>query len=189
MLKIKQTLIISTLFFTTLFANAQEIASVEKSVFGAQIGVLGAWVNYEARLTNKIALRSEIGVDTGLYGRSNSTGYILGAVITLEPRWYYNLSKRKNKSKRIDKNSGNFISIKSSYHPDLIIASSDSNVNLISDLTIVPTWGIRRHIGNHFNYEAGIGIGYIHYFNDKDYIIIDEADVAVNLHLRLGYTF
>ncbi len=39
-------------------------------------------------------------------------------VITAEPRWYYNLNKRVSKSKNIEGNSGNFISLKTSYHPD-----------------------------------------------------------------------
>jgi len=45
--------------------------SVEKSVFGAQAGLLGIWVNNEAKLTNAIALRSEIGFDGGFWGGSS----------------------------------------------------------------------------------------------------------------------
>ena len=50
-------------------------------------------------------------------------------------------------------------------------------------------WGIRRNIGNHFTYETGIGIGYLHYFKKDNVILISEPDVAVNLHLRIGYQF
>lgn len=184
----KRIVLTFTLCLLALLTKAQD-ASVEKSVFGVQIGILGAWLHHEAKLTNRISLRSELGFDTGLTIRSNSTDIILGTAISLEPRWYYNISKRKSKSKRIDGNSGNFISIKTQYHPDIIIASSNDNINLISDITIVPTWGIRRNIGKHFNYEAGFGIGYIHYFKEKNVRIIDEADVAVNLHARIGYRF
>lgn len=184
----KKLIITISFCLLNLLIQAQD-ASVEKSVFGIQTGPIGLWAHQEARLTNKIALRSELGVEVGLHGRNNTTDYIFGVAISLEPRWYYNISKRQDKSKRIDGNSGNFISIKTKYHPDWILASNNENIRLVSDLSIVPTWGIRRNIGKHFNYEAGFGVGYIHYINDENLTIIDEADVAVNLHLRIGYRF
>ncbi|MDG5490435.1 hypothetical protein [Psychroserpens sp. SPM9] len=188
-----KTVVICVLYllsFNTIYAQ-QKDASVEKSVFGVQTGLLGIWANNESRLSNSIVLRTELGMDAGIFGNDiyNSSGYILGFVITAEPRWYYNLNRRQNKSKRIDGNSGNFISLKTSYHPDWFYFSSDDNVKLIADISIIPTYGIRRNIGKHFNYEAGFGIGYIEYLNDNDVIILNESDVAVNLHLRLGYRF
>ncbi|HEX3166783.1 MAG TPA: hypothetical protein VHQ93_11035 [Chitinophagaceae bacterium] len=48
----------------SIFCNAQK-ASVEKSVFGIQTGFLGIWAHNESRLSNRIALRSEIGFDAG----------------------------------------------------------------------------------------------------------------------------
>ncbi|GGG59594.1 hypothetical protein [Bizionia arctica] len=184
----KKTLLTVIICAFTLLAKAQD-ASVEKSVFGIQTGPIGLWVHNESRLSNKIALRSEVGLDASFWSGYNSTDFILGMVISIEPKWYYNLNKRKDKSKRIDGNSGNFISLKTSFHPDILLASSNDNINLVSDLTIIPTWGIRRNIGNHFNYEAGFGIGYIHYFNYENLNIIGESDVGVNLHLRIGYKF
>ena len=182
------------LLIATFKINAQSNTSntsVEQSVFGVQTGFLGIWAHNEARLINSIALRSELGLDTGIFGSDvyNVNGFIMGAAITLEPRWYYNLKRRVLKSKRIDGNSGNFISIKTTYHPDWFSISNESNVKLISDLSIIPTYGIRRNIGRHFNYEAGFGIGYIHYNQDENVILVNESDVAVNLHLRIGYRF
>lgn len=164
--------------------------SVEQSVFGIQTGFLGSWIHHEAKLSNQFALRSELGIDVGYYENRifNQSGFIGGIAITLEPRWYYNLEKRDAKGKRIDGNSGTFFSLKTTYHPDVILFSTDDNVNLISDFSIVPTWGIRRNIGNHFNYEAGIGVGYINYIDEAN-TIYEEPDVAVNLHLRIGYRF
>ncbi|TYB79867.1 hypothetical protein [Bizionia myxarmorum] len=187
----KRITLLSLLLICISYSAHAQTASVEKSVFGVQIGILGIWAHNEIKLSNSIALRSELGLDTGLYFDSDypSTGYILGASVSLEPRWYYNLNKRVRKSRNILGNSGNFISIKTQYHPDWIIASNMDNTTLISDISIVPTWGIRRQIGAHFNYETGIGIGYIHYFNPNNLYIINEADVALNLHVRLGYRF
>ncbi|SDH24134.1 hypothetical protein SAMN04489796_10210 [Winogradskyella thalassocola] len=171
-------------------ATAQD-ASVEKSVYGIQTGLLGTWAHNESKLTNAIALRSELGLDVGIYSNSfvGSRGFLLVPAITLEPRWYYNLNKRVSKSRRVDGNSGNFLSIKTTYHPDIVVNSIDDNLNFISDISIIPTWGIRRNVGKHFTYETGIGLGYIHYFKEKNVYLKDNNGLAINLHLRLGYRF
>ncbi len=186
----KRILLTLTFCGLTLIAKSQN-ASVEQSTYGIQTGFLGIWVHNESKLSTHFALRSELGLDTGIYGSdvNDVDGLILVPTITVEPRWYYNLNKREKKSKRIDGNSGNFISIKTTYHPDWFVISNQENINFISDISIVPTWGIRRNIGNHFNYETGIGIGYVHYFKEDNVILLNESDVAVNLYLRIGYRF
>ena len=142
-------LITLILFILSLFMNAQ-IASVEPSTNSVQVGFLGIWVNNETKLTNSVALRAELGLDSALWGGTHytRTGYLFTPVLTLEPRWYYNLNKRLERSKRIDGNSGNFISLKTSYHPDWFVISNYDGQELVSDISIVPTWGIRRNIGN-----------------------------------------
>ena len=179
---------IITLLFLSLsvLCDAQN-ASVEKSVFGIQTGFLGIWIHNESKLSNTIALRSEIGLDAGILftdfeGRS---GFLLAPVLTLEPRFYYNLNKRNSKLKDISNNSGTFISLKTSYHPDWFVIS-DITDHITSDISFIPTWGIRRNIGVHFNYEAGVGIGYNYIFT-KAYN--NESEAEVNLHLRIGYVF
>ena len=168
-----------------------QTASVEKSIFGIQTGFLGIWGYNEAKLSNKIALRSEIGFDSGIWGGDfyDKTGFLMTPVLTLEPRWYYNLDKREKKSKRIDGNSGNFISLKTSYHPDWFVISNYDNINIVSDISIIPTWGIRRNIGNHFNYETGIGFGYRYIIAKQAGYLQKESEAALNLHLRIGYKF
>ncbi len=186
----KKILLTLTLCGLTLIAKSQN-ASVEQSTFGIQTGFLGIWVHNESKLSNQFALRSELGLDAGIYGNNANDidGFLLTPTITLELRWYYNLNKREKKSRRIDGNSGNFISLKTSYHPDWFVIANEDNINFISDIFIIPTWGIRRHVGSHFTYETGIGIGYIHYFKEDNVILLNESDVAVNLHLRIGYRF
>jgi len=172
------------------FGKAQE-SSVEKSIYGIQTGFLGVYGQNELKLSNSIALRSEIGFDSGIWGGSyyNKTGFILTPVLTLEPRLYYNLKKRNSKTRRIDNNSGNFLSIKTSYHPDWFVISNYTGLHIITDISIIPTWGIRRNIGKHFNYEFGFGIGYRYIFAKKAGYLKNEGETAVNLHLRIGYTF
>jgi len=186
----KRILFTMALCGMTLIAKSQT-ASVEKSTYGIQTGFLGIWAHNESKLTNSIALRTEIGFDSGIWGGSfyDGTGFLMTPVITAEPRWYYNLNKRESKSRRIDGNSGNFVSLKTSYHPDWFVISNTDNVSVISDISIVPTWGIRRNVGKHFTYETGIGIGYRYIFAKQAGFLENESEAALNLHLRIGYRF
>lgn len=182
---------LSFLFCTIVFTAKSQEASVEKSLFGIQTGFLGIWINNESRLSNQIALRSEVGLEAGMWGGTfyEKKGFIMNPVVTLEPRWYYNLNRRVCNSKRIDGNSGNFIALKTSYRPDLFVISNYDIQKVVSDLTIIPTWGIRRNIGNRFNYETGVGIGYTYMFAKQAGYLQNESEVALKLHLRIGYRF
>lgn len=186
-IKVLLSLIIGLLYFTV---NSQT-ASVEKSTYGIQTGLLGIWVHNELKLTNQIALRTEIGFDSGLWGGDlyDKSGFVITPVLTIEPKWYYNLNKRESKSRRIDGNSGNFISLKASHHPDWFVISNYDNISIVSEISIIPTWGIRRNIGKHFNYETGIGIGYRHIFAKQAGYLEDKSETVINLHLRIGYRF
>ena len=62
----KKAVFTLTLCGLTLIAKSQN-ASVEKSTFGVQTGVLGIWAYNEAKLSNAIALRTEIGFDFGIW--------------------------------------------------------------------------------------------------------------------------
>jgi hypothetical protein len=184
------------IFLTLIFCGLTFIAksqttSVEKSTNGIQIGVLGIWFHNETKLSQQIALRGELGLDSGIFGGSiyDRTGFLMTPVITLEPRWYYNLDKRVSKSRNITGNSANFISIKTSYHPDWFVISNYDNLKVVNQVSIVPTWGIKRNIGNHFTYETGIGIGYRYIFAKSAGYLKNESEVALNLHLRIGYRF
>lgn len=172
----------------TITAKGQNV-SVEKSIFNIQAGI-GIWVNNESRLSNQIALRSEVGLDGGIFmgGLYDEAGFLLAPVVTLEPRWYYNLNRRNAKSKNISGNSGNFVSLQINYNPDLFVISGKENLEVVNQVSAIPTWGIRRVIG-HFNYETGIGLGVRYIFGKSAGYQQDETEAAVNLHLRIGYKF
>lgn len=184
-------ILLSLIFCGISFLATAQDASVEQSTYGIQTGTLGIWGHQEVRLSNQFALRSEIGFDTGIWGGSfyDKTGFLLTPVITLEPRWYYNLNKRIRKSRRIDGNSGNFLSLNTNFHPDWFVISNYDNIRVISDISIIPTWGIRRNIGNHFTYETGIGLGYRYIFAKQAGYRENRGVTALNLHLRIGYRF
>ncbi|MGV8829340.1 MAG: hypothetical protein ACWA6U_13605 [Breznakibacter sp.] len=186
----RKILLATILCALSLIAKAQT-TSIEQSTYGIQTGLLGIWAHHEAKLSSKIALRGELGFDSGIWGGSyyEKTGFLMTPVITMEPRWYYNLQKRTNKSKRTDGNSGNFIAIKTSFHPDWFVISNYDDLQIISDISITPTWGIRRSIGKHFTFETGIGIGYRYIFAKQAGYLEDESEATLNLHLRFGYRF
>lgn len=153
--------------------NTKEI-SVEKSVFGIQVGLIGVWAHNELKLSNQVALRSEFGL-----GGDNSAN--IEPMLILAPRWYYNLNKRADKNKRIDGNSGNYISLRARHQLQGI---SDAKKNDQYDLLLVSTWGIRRNIGNHFNYEAGGGGGLGFDYDDSR-----KIGLIPYVNLRIGYRF
>ena len=176
--------LLAILFLFSLAVQSQNKISVEKSIYGIQTGTLGFWFYNEAKLTNTIALRSEIGLDGGFIAGSNiGFVYVLAPTVTSEPRFYYNLKKRSKKGKSILKNSANFLALKFLYVPDLFVISNTRG-SVTNSLSIIPKWGIKRTIGKHFTYELGLGIGY--------YIDLDDSrfnDTTADLHLRIGYTF
>ena len=106
--------LLALVFTLSVFKIAAQDASVEKSTFGIQTGFLGVWAHNESKLSNSIALRSELGLDAAIFEGNfvSKKGFIMVPALTLEPRWYYNLNKRVSKNRRIDGNSGNFLSIK-----------------------------------------------------------------------------
>ncbi|MDR3309639.1 MAG: hypothetical protein LBS80_06775 [Tannerella sp.] len=162
---------------------------VENSFWGVQTGLLGVWAHSETRLTNKLAFRTEAGIDAGFwYTKSTwfgeNSGYALIPVLTLEPRLYYNILKRQTKGKSIVHNSANYLSLKTSVHPSFGIVSDKSEVN--GDLLILPSWGIRRSIGRHFNYELGLGAGYDYIFPKNG--VRDHGEFVIGLNLRIGYS-
>ena len=153
----KNTFIIIFAFVFFSKSHSQN-AIVEKSIFNIQTGFLGVWINNESRLNDNFTLRSEIGLDFGFRvynftnNDSNEFDFALMPVLSLEPRWYYNLDERKKKSKNTSNNSGNFLSLKTSYQPDWFIISDIENARVASNISAIPTWGIRRILGKHFNF-------------------------------------
>ncbi len=186
----KKTLLTLILCGLTLIAKSQN-TSVEKSTYGLQTGILGIWAYNEAKLSNNIALRTEVGFDFGIWESTfyDDAPFLLTPVIVIEPRFYYNLKKRSNESKRIDGNSGSFIALKMGYHPDWFVLFNTNDVPVISDFSIIPTWGIRRNIGKHFNFETGIGVGYSYAFAKRAGYLKNKSEMELNMHLRIGYIF
>ena len=81
-------IILGLIFLGSIGIGRSQNASVEESIFGIQTGILGIWAHNESKLGNSIALRTELGLDAGIFGGSrfyDGTGYLLVPTITVEP--------------------------------------------------------------------------------------------------------
>ena len=182
-----------TVFFLTLGSKSiaqDQNASVEEITGGVQLGVLGVWGYAEKKLADEVALRFDLGLDAGIFGNSvDGTGILIAPSVSLEPRWYYNLDRRLEKGRRIDANSGNFLSLKIQHISDIFTISTRDNIAFIPSLYIIPSYGLKRNIGSNINYEIGGGVGLARYFDTDEFNVVDKSDLIINLHLRIGGIF
>ncbi|TVP51878.1 MAG: hypothetical protein EA341_04255 [Mongoliibacter sp.] len=182
--------ILTCIFFIFIIktTDAQEHASVEKSIWQVQSLLITKYFSNESRLKRDMALRSELGFNfsyqDGFFMQNPL--YVWNPFLRIEPRYYYNLEKRLLKGKKIAKNSGNFLALTTTYQPDWFVISNEDGIRVIPSLSLIPTWGIRRSPTRHFNYEAGIGIGYGWEYYRVMPRTVAMGEVFVNLHLRVG---
>lgn len=175
------------LFFQNVFSQQ----GIEKSVWNIQTGILGFWISNEQQLSKEISLRSEIGFDAGIFGGTfyDKTGFFLTPVINVEPRWYYNINSRISKKRNIKNNCFNFTTVSLNYHPDWFVISN-YNTKIAEQISIIPKWGIKRSFGNsNFIYEIGTGVGFRYYFVKQYGFSKNEVQGAIDLHLKIGYSF
>ncbi len=174
--------------------EAQEV-SVEKSIWGTQLIILPLSVYNESKLTNEIALRSELSWGFSWSGGGyfdSSTRWAVIPYLILEPRYYYNLNRRNQKGKRIDGNSGNYLSIFSCFQPG--IGFKSDNVRINPGIYFIPMYGLKRNIGQRFNFEAAFGVGYGWGFEKYTDFYGESyrhtaSGVLTNFRLAIGYMF
>ncbi len=201
-------------FTVTAQSSNESNARTEQALSEIQIGSFGIWYAYELGLTPAISLRTEVGLEAAYIRFGNGVSlpneyysfqedYAIVPELNLIPRWYYNFSKRQDKSKITANNSANFLALKLSYSPSLFAITSTKNPGPINQIELIPKWGIRRALNQHFNYELGIGMGYRHQFfkkevfyykanNTQNYVFYNHAnqdDFIVELHFHISYTF
>ena len=183
--------IILTIMFcgVTIIAKSQNYtASVEKTTYGIQVGLLGIWMHNETKLNDRIVLRSELGMNTiFISGVFIESGYLMAPEITIEPKWYYILKKGRSEQQNVSGNSGNYISLRTSYNSDIFVITNTSNHKVRSNISIIPAWGIRRSIGKHITFETGIGLKFIHFLEKNP--VNTNIELDLYLHLRIGYRF
>lgn len=182
-IQIKHALLL-LLISVTINSKAQDTTSVEqvKTVSNHSVSteILALTYNYEYALGTKCSILGRLGLQSGLnYNSTFGTRYTIHPGISIEPRYYYNLTKRGRKGKRTIKNSANYLALTSWYIFDPIVEHKSTG---ISSIIIAPNWGIRRVYGNAFLLEFNTGISYsIDEYKTEDWNLL--------LNLRVGYVF
>jgi hypothetical protein len=183
----------------SFIAKAQEAekVSVEKNLYGAQLGYPSASFYYETQLQRKITLRTEIGLtletstkDYADPAMKDEYSTLIVPYLTLEPRWYYSLDRRKRLGKKTYNNSSNYVSLATSYISAKTPIINNDDFDVASAITIIPKYGIRRAFAKHFNYEFSGGIGYqYNVFSKTDGCNCDHNNTTIDLQIRIGYDF
>ena len=197
----KKTICIAVLSFLFILNTSAQV--VDESISGVQVGYLGVWLNNELSVSKNWALRSEIGYEAPLFSNIDFESKRLKfyknqfplflPVISIEPRWYYNSSKRQGNSKNTFHNSGNYVSIAARYYPEILVYSPKGINEVDGGFFIVPSRGIRRNINYRWNIEIGAGIGVdvtkVRRSETNTGGTEDFEDILFNIHLRFGYKF
>lgn len=181
------------------FTKAQEVkeVSVEKDLYGVQLGLLSTSFYYETKLHRKISLRSEIGLTLGIAtldyenpAIKDKTATLIAPYLSLEPRWYYGLERRKRLEKNVKNNSSNYISLLTTYKSFKTSLMNTGNFDVVSAILIIPKYGIRRAFAKHFNYEFSAGLGYqYNIFGNTNGCNCEHNVMEIDIQARIGYDF
>ncbi len=157
---------------------------------GVQVGYPGIWFYREIKVIKTLYIRNEFGVER-YSGYKNSEcdfrNKPFEPIISFVPKWYYNLSSRNEKYKDVSDLAGNFFSInaRANLNP---FAKFENHIN---QLSIIPTWGVRRNINRYLNYEFTVGYGYYETNLYNLYCSSDNFDFGFTLDIqaRIGFKF
>jgi len=181
-LKFLFTLIISLIF--TFRSFAQDDTKV-KNLHSIKLSYLSLAYNYEHAIAKQAVINSEIkfiygfGANT-IISNSRKSYHVLIPLIRLEPRYYYNFLKRASKEKKTINNSANYLAltVNKSLYPII-----KSHGIIVEDVfNVIPKWGLKRTIGEHFIFETAIGLGY-------EFNTIAKDRARMGFDLNLGYAF
>ncbi|MDF9797722.1 hypothetical protein OKW21_002985 [Catalinimonas alkaloidigena] len=179
---------LSVLAFALLFSHmmlAQSGSeSLERHLTSVDIGFLGAWINHERQLGEQLIINANLGFEGVLYGGGGEFNYLFVPAISVEPRFYYNFNRRVSKGKRTINNSAEYLTISTTFYPDLFDISNENeprSVSLNEGVSFIPKWGTRRALGEHFKFDFSVGYGISVYEGD--------IDGRLGLDLSVGYIF
>jgi hypothetical protein len=187
----------SRFYFNKFIAKAQEEVSVEKNLYGAQLGLLSTSFYYETQLQRKISLRTEIGLALTFASKDyedpaikDEYSTLIVPYLTLEPRWYYGLDRRKRLGKKTYNNSSNYVSLATSYISSKTPIINNGDFDVVPAISIIPKYGMRRAFAKHFNYEFFGGFGYqYNIFSKAEGCNCDHNNTVIDLQVRIGYDF
>lgn len=164
----KYSLICLVLIYITLLpTKAQQV----ESLHSIKLGIDGLQYSYEQTLGKQFTLNFEVGGSVGF----SSEKVFFTPTLQIEPRLYYNVDKRFQEG-RFSNNSAGFFCLTSGIYLNSIFDKEEE-----SSFFIVPKWGFRSSLSDHFIFEMMLGGGIL--LNDKG------AKFLPGINLRLGYVF
>lgn len=183
----------------SFFIKAQETqkVSVEKKLFGVQLGLINASFQYETKLGRKVTLLTEAGLEmiSATYdfedpAIKDKNATLFSPYLTIEPRWYYSLDRRAKLGKKTYNNSSNYISLATSYISNKTPLTNTGDFDVVSALAIIPKYGIHRAFAKHFYYEFSAGVGYLYnIFNNTEGCNCEHNNTTLDIQARIGYNF
>ncbi len=178
------------LFF--LFVLINKSAAQDTDFFEANIKLFSANISYEKKISDEFFIRASLGYDAKYYFNNNIfTGetkdfYILQPVLSVQPRYYYNLKKRESKNLKTTNNSANFLAFDIAYKSSLGNISNE-DVHYYDSFAFSPIWSIRRNISDSkFVYEAGVGLSLSYYLKSNTN---QRTDLSPKFNVGIGYVF
>lgn len=171
----KKTKVLLLVFLFTILTCSVFLFSKENKNVVFKLSLLSPGVFTEFRISKNFTL------NCGIIGLANvkeedDQKIVDGfkPFLSLSSRYYYNFKRRKNKGRRIDKFSGNYIGVQ--FVKPLSYSEGD-----IKKTTIGPVWGVQRSIDKFGFVDFNIGLP-MEFTDGKITIYIDFS-------LGLGFSF
>ena len=151
-----------------------------QNVHSLKATFIGLSYAYEQSISQKSTINFELMLAGG-FGSSfiNGDYWLITPIIRVEPRYYYNYLKRIDKGKKVINNSANYLSLSADYQ---FGTSIGNNAQALQTFSLIPKWGLKRTIGNHFIFEFATGLGA--YTSE-----IETWKPTLGLDLKFGYSF
>lgn len=186
------------LVLLNLWAKAQETekVSVEKNLYGVQLGLINTSFQYETKLDRKITLLSELGFELGFSTKEfnnpdieDQKATVITPYITLEPRLYHNLDRRTKLGRNTSHNSANYFALSTKYYSGTTPILNTGDFNFVPSVSVIPKYGIRRAFAKNFNYEFSGGVGYQYNIFSNNECNCDHNNTTIDIQARIGYNF
>ena len=172
--------LISISIFILIYGLASAQTGSTTTINTLKATFLGLSYSYEQSMSQKSTINYEF-IMAGAFGSNFMYGnfWLIAPVIRAEPRYYYNIINRYDKGRKTKNNSANYLAISADYQ---LGTGFGRNASSISTFNLIPKWGIKRTIGNHFIFEFATGIGAQKSQNNN-------WKASPGLDLKLGYLF
>lgn len=174
----KRLSVISIFIFLTILTYAQN--DKVQNVHSLKATFIGLSYAYEQSISQKSTINFELMLAGGFGSNIIADDYwLIAPIMRVEPRYYYNFHKRITKCKKTINNSANYLSLSADYQ---FGTSIGNNAHALRAFGLIPKWGIKRTIGNHFIFEFATGIGA--YTSE-----IETWKPTLRIDLKFGYCF